>query len=161
MTGGAHDCSQYPGKMRIARREFLKLGAAAALSTLLPLDALRMHTAAADAPLRLPGSRPFPDRPAGVPQPDLAPELANIDHIIIVMMENHSFDNYFGMLPYQVPSRAGQVDGWPSLAADGRPTVTQTDPSHDTYQAFPSPNACQPKDVSQSWNSSHLAYDGG
>src|SRR2546428_13969241 len=26
--------------------------------------------------------------------------LHNVNHIIIVMQENHSFDNYFGVLPY-------------------------------------------------------------
>ena len=26
--------------------------------------------------------------------------LQNVNHIIIVMMENHSFDNYLGVLPY-------------------------------------------------------------
>src|SRR5262252_1721908 len=26
--------------------------------------------------------------------------LQNVNHVIIVMQENHSFDNYFGVLPY-------------------------------------------------------------
>jgi phospholipase C len=148
----------------VRRRDFLKLGAGVALGASLPFDAglgRALTTAAAAGSLRLPSSRPFPDRPAGVPQPDLAPELANIDHIIMVMMENHSFDNYFGMLPWHVASRAGQIDGWPAIEADGRPTTTQTDPSGNTYRAFPLPDACQPRGVSQSWDSSHLAYNGG
>src|SRR5271165_2056128 len=34
-------------------------------------------------------------------QPALADgNLQNVNHIIIVMQENHSFDNYFGVLPY-------------------------------------------------------------
>ncbi len=135
-----------------------------ALGATLPFDgglSRALTAAAAAGSIRLPGSLPFPDRPAGEPQIDLAPELANIDHIIMVMMENHSFDNYFGMLPWHVASRAGQVDGWSALAADGRPTATQTDPSGNTYRAFPLPDACQPLGVSQSWDSSHLAYDGG
>src|ERR1700751_4739704 len=32
------------------------------------------------------------------PNPGLA--LQNLKHIIVVMQENHSFDNYFGVLPY-------------------------------------------------------------
>jgi phospholipase C len=150
--------------MRIARREFLKLGAGAALAATLPFDgtlARSLGLLAASGALRAPGSLPFPDRPVGEPQPDLAPELANIEHIIIVMMENHSFDNYFGMLPYRVAARAGQVDGWPALGGDGVPTTTQTDASGNTYRAFPMPDGCQPKGVSQSWDSSHLAYDDG
>src|SRR6267154_4942813 len=27
-------------------------------------------------------------------------DLTKVNHIIIVMQENHSFDNYFGVLPY-------------------------------------------------------------
>ena len=148
----------------LRRRDFLKLGAGVALGASLPFDAglgTRLTSAAAAGALRQPGSLPFPGRPVGVPQPDLAPELANIDHIIMVMMENHSFDNYFGMLPWHVGARSGQVDGWPSLEADGRPTTTQTDPHGSTFRAFPMPDACQPLGVSQSWDSSHLSYDGG
>ena len=26
--------------------------------------------------------------------------LSKVNHIIVVMQENHSFDNYFGVLPY-------------------------------------------------------------
>ena len=39
-----------------------------------------------------PGERPAPDRPAGT---DLIPQ---IKHIVVLMMENHSYDNYLGML---------------------------------------------------------------
>ena len=42
--------------------------------------------------MREPGSRPFPGRPAGTDS------LPGIDHIVILMKENHSYDNYFGML---------------------------------------------------------------
>src|ERR1700730_1381793 len=44
------------------------------------------------AGLRHPGSRPRPDLAAGT---DLFP---GIEHIVVLMMENHSFDNYFGVL---------------------------------------------------------------
>ncbi|TMB92815.1 MAG: hypothetical protein E6J45_01355, partial [Chloroflexi bacterium] len=86
----------YPWDRRIRRRDFLKLGAGLAAASALPAGLFDVKRALAAGVLRQPGSLPFPNRPAGVPQPDLAPELANIDHIIIVMMENHSFDNYFG-----------------------------------------------------------------
>src|SRR5579863_2478382 len=32
--------------------------------------------------------------------PPAAQGLSKVNHIIVVMMENHSFDNYFGALPY-------------------------------------------------------------
>ena len=38
------------------------------------------------------GERPRPDLPAGA---DLIPQ---IKHIVVLMMENHSYDNYLGTL---------------------------------------------------------------
>jgi phospholipase C len=147
---------------RLRRREFLKLSGGLALAGALPLSfADPLRALAASGALRQPGSLPFPSRPAGVPQPDLAPDLANIDHIIIVMMENHSFDNYFGMLPYRTPALAGKVDGFPAVDSNGVPTVTQFDSRSQPHHAFPMPNACQQGAVSQSWTASHLAYDNG
>ena len=152
-----------PFSARLRRRDLLRLGGAAALAAALPLPGRPLLRAAAATAQRTPGSLPFPARPAGVPAPDLAPELAPIEHIVIVMQENHSFDNYLGMLPYRVPARAGQVDGFPTLGADGVPLVYQTDPKGHTYRAFPLPNGCQAASPgpSQSWDSSHLSYDSG
>src|ERR1700689_919261 len=42
--------------------------------------------------LRQPGSLPFPNLPRGT---DTIPQ---IEHIVVLMMENHSFDNRLGML---------------------------------------------------------------
>ena len=53
------------------------------------------------------GPPPEPSLPAGT---DLLPQ---IKHIVVLMMENHSYDNYLGML-------RGRGDGFP-LGADGRP----------------------------------------
>ena len=44
--------------------------------------------------LRHPDTLPDPSRPAGEPTAAFP-----FDHIVCVMQENHSFDNYFGMLP--------------------------------------------------------------
>ena len=144
-----------PFGARLPRRDFLRIGAATALAASLPLG--RPWRALSDTTgLRAPGSLPFPTRPAGSLNPDLTPELANIDHIIVVMMENHSFDNYFGMLP-QLPGR--HVDGF-TLAADGRPTATQTAPDGTVVRAFPAGTPCQGS-VSQSWVASHEAWDFG
>src|SRR5215469_4044037 len=43
-------------------------------------------------------------------------DLNNVQHIIIVMQENHSFDNYFGVLPY--------APGSPYHAANGSCAAT-------------------------------------
>src|ERR1041384_2961247 len=47
----------------------------------------------------------------GLVQPDGAGGIHKVKHVIIVMQENHSFDNYFGALayapgsPYHTPGR--------------------------------------------------------
>src|ERR1051326_7626411 len=64
--------------------------------------------------LRLPGSRPNPHLAAGTDT------LAGIDHIVVLMLENHSFDNLFGML--------GRGDGF-TLDASGQPTATNPYPA--------------------------------
>ncbi len=56
--------------------------------------------------LRRPGSLPFPHLPAGHPTPG----LEQIEHVVVLMMENHSFDNLLGMVPHQVTGRT-KVDG--------------------------------------------------
>ena len=55
--------------------------------------------------LLAPDSRPYPHLADGT---DTIPQ---IDHVVILMMENHSFDDHFGML--------GRGDGL-TLDADGR-----------------------------------------
>jgi phospholipase C len=148
--------------MWLTRRRFLQgasalaLGAAAAASP-APLAAFDDD----DRPLRKAGSLPFPKRPAGQPQPDLAPELANIDHIVLVMQENHSFDGHLGMLPHRVRSRRN-VDGFPFVGRDGIPLVVQEDAQGQRFRAFPMPNACQLNGhPGQNWVASHVSFDNG
>jgi phospholipase C len=61
--------------------------------------------------LRQPGSLPYPDLPAGT---DTIPQ---VEHIVVLMMENHSYDNRLGML-----WRSG-ADGF-TLGRDRLPTAT-------------------------------------
>src|SRR4051812_18381734 len=78
---------------RLTRRTTLTgaagIAAATALSPYTPL----LNRALA-AGMRAPDSLPDPSRPAGTPDPRLP-----FDHVVVVMQENHSFDNYLGMLP--------------------------------------------------------------
>src|SRR5215469_6353579 len=68
-----------------------------------------------------PGERPDPSRPAGK---DMLPP---IEHIVVLMMENHSFDNYLGML--------GRGDGF-RLDEDGAPEADNPDSSGAMVRAY-------------------------
>jgi phospholipase C len=93
-----------------------------------------------------PGLRPDPSLPEGT---DTMPE---IEHIIVLMMENHSFDNYFGMLD---PSVGFQLH-------DGAPTAANAGTDGQIVRAFHMPSACQAAaEPSQAWNASHTAYANG
>ena len=106
---------------------------------------------AATVGLRKPDSLPDPRRPAGEPTAALP-----FDHIVIVMQENHSFDNYFGMLP-----RRGQpqADGF---TFDPRGAPLNANPlGSGIARVLPAPTPCQPTDVSQAWNATHEEIDRG
>jgi phospholipase C len=105
---------------------------------------------AAAATLRQPGSLPYPHLAAGT---DTIPQ---VEHIVVLMMENHSYDNKLGML-----GRTG-ADGF-TLGAGGLPTAANPYPGGTKVQhAFRMPTTCQPGGApSQTWDASHTAYDGG
>jgi phospholipase C len=97
--------------------------------------------------LRLPGSVPNPALAAGTDT------LPGIEHIVVLMLENHSYDNFFGML--------GRGDGF-TLGTDGVPTATNPYGDGRTQHAFHMPTTCQlPHQPSQEWRTSYLAYNGG
>jgi phospholipase C len=99
--------------------------------------------------LRQPGSLPFPGLPAGV---DTIPQ---IEHIVVLMMENHSYDNRMGML-----LRPG-ADGF-RIGRHGLPTASNPYPDGSIQHAFRMPTTCQlPSKPSQEWTASHNAYDNG
>jgi phospholipase C len=132
---------------RTGLRATAGLVAGAALSSSSPL-----LSSAAAAGLRGPESLPDPGRPAGEPT-DALP----FDHIVIVMMENHSFDNYLGMLPRRGGSAA--IDGF-SFDAPGNPT--NSNPVNGGYITVQrAPSLCQPSGPSQGWTTTHKQIDGG
>ena len=94
------------------------------------------------------GGRPRPDLPEGT---DLLPQ---IKHIVILMMENHSYDNYLGML-------ADRGEGLP-LGPDGTPNVVNYVPNGRGYRAHHMTTTIQRKnDPSQNWHASHIQHAGG
>jgi phospholipase C len=93
-------------------------------------------------------TRPRPDLPPGK---DLIPQ---IKHIVVLMMENHSYDNYLGML-------AGRGEGLP-LAPDGSPRAANTLPNGQLVPAHHFPLTVQAKEnPTQSWRASHIQYGNG
>ena len=118
-----------------------------------PRPAGRLGTAWADQAVRraagvlAPGSRPDLTKPVGA---DLIPQ---VEHIIIYMQENRSFDHYFGML--------GRGDGF-TIGGGGLPTNSNPDSNNQPYLVRPSSSLCDDgHGASQSWNASHISYDGG
>jgi phospholipase C len=101
--------------------------------------------------LKGPGARPSPRLPEGTDT------LPAIDHIVVVMMENHSFDNILGTLRGR-PGR--QVDGL--TLRRGRALNANRDAQGRLVPATRAPTVCQEHgEPSQAWNASHTAYDGG
>jgi len=79
--------------------------------------------------------------------------MPQIDHIVVLMMENHSYDNYLGTL--------GRGDGF-TMGPDGRPTAANPDAAGNLVRAFRMPTTCQQRGrPSQNWNDSHVQWDGG
>ena len=94
-----------------------------------------MTSQAGGAGGRGPGERPFPGRPEGTNT------LPQIDHILVLMMENHSYDNYLGMLGRE---RGGQRRGVGfTVGPRGRPTATNPAPNGGVQHAFRMPTTCQ------------------
>jgi phospholipase C len=154
----------------MSRRRFLAAGAGAAAAGLVipqltgsagvaPSRASRSlgHSTQADfeealavlgrTTLRQPGSLPDPSL---LPGTDTMPE---IEHIVVLMLENHSFDNIFGML--------GRGDGF-KLSSDGLPVASNPYGNGQIQHAFEMPTTCQlPAQPSQEWEASHVQYANG
>ena len=95
-----------------------------------------------------PGSLPHPGLAAGT---DTVPQ---IEHVVVLMMENHSFDDHLGTL--------GRGDGL-TLGKNGKPVNFNPGPDKDYIVSFPLPNTVNPLNsrITQSWDASHLCWDHG
>jgi phospholipase C len=112
------------------------------------------------------------------PQADASPILSRggdniyrVSHVIIVMMENHSFDNYFGALAYAPgspyhASAAGCAEGDHEcvdglscgIDATGSLACANSNQEDDGSRvaAFHEPTRCVSPDLAHSWLQSHL-----
>ena len=100
-------------------------------------------------------------------------DLNKVNHIIIVMQENHSFDNYFGVLPYtpqspyHMPKEAGGactandhrcIDGLFCRQPDGGGELACANANTDgdkVVHLFHNPTRCTDPDLNHSWLGSH------
>jgi phospholipase C len=123
------------GRQRITRRELL-VGAGAGAVALGGALALGGHMgisgAAASAAATLP-----------------PPTSSGIEHVVLLMMENRSFDHFLGWLPGANGRQAG---------------LSYPDPSgaeHSTYPLAPDYQGCSHPDPDHSYSGGRIQYDGG
>jgi phospholipase C len=148
-TGAAREADVAGGA---SRRDLLRAGVGA--GAVLATGAWRHLAGSAGrvtlrSALRQPGSLPYPRLAMGT---DTIPQ---IKHIVVLMMENHSYDNHLGML-----NRSG-ADGF-TLGPDGKPTAQNPYPNGNIQHTFRMPTTCQLSGrPSQTWTNSHIQFARG
>ena len=131
------------------RRELLRYGGSLGVGVAALSGGGLWHAASALA-LKKPDSLPDPTRPAGSPS-----EALPFDHLIVIMIENHSFDNLLGALKHSGQPKAKGLTLKRGVAQNSNPG-----PEGPVY-SFPIPSTAQGDHVSQSWNATHQQIDGG
>jgi phospholipase C len=138
------------GNDRLTRRSFLRYGGAAAAS-ISSAGSMWRAALASGRTLRVPDSLPNPKVPAGSVN-----EALPFDHLVVVMMENHSFDNLLGAL-----SRSGQPHAH-GLHFNRAGQARNENPGPEgSVRSFVIGTTAQSPAVSQTWNATHEQIDGG
>ena len=78
-----------------------------------------------------------------------APQDSGIEHVVVVMMENRSFDHFLGWLPGGDGKQAGLQ------------YVNDKGVTHATYGLAPDFTGCPHADPDHSYNGGRTEYDGG
>src|SRR5260370_10431437 len=86
---------------------------------------------------------------AADPAPLPNPQGSGIEHIVVVMMENRSFDHLLGWLP----GADGKQAGLTYADKDGNP--------HSTYPLAPDYTGCGHNDPEHNYDDDRVAYNGG
>jgi phospholipase C len=137
------------------RRTVLRagLGAAAAAASPFGLSGLRRAGAASSLPtIRQPNTVAYPSLPAGQ-----YTGAFPFDHIVMVMQENHSFDNYLGMLPVRGQPKA---DGFTFNKAEE--PINWNPVGNERMTVFHENGFIGENETgSQSWNDTHLQINHG
>lgn len=153
-------CSQEGGSLdtnRISRRSLLGgavAGAAGAAVALNPSETWALTRGSS----KLPGPGTLPN-PSAAPGTDQLPEISTI---ILLMLENHTYDNLLGMLQ-------GRGDGF--TISNGEPVNSNPWPKNSVIAppgkdavltAFPMPDPCQENGHPyNTWKAGHVSYHGG
>jgi phospholipase C len=142
-----------PDRRLLTRRTLLHRGgsAAAAFAAFSGGGWWRAAELASARRLRVPDSLPDPTRPAGTVDTAMP-----FDHIVVIMMENHSFDNVLGALAH-----AGQPLAQGLRFSRSGAALNSNPGAAGPVRSFAMPSTAQPGPVSQSWNASHTQIDGG
>ncbi len=77
-----------------------------------------------------------------------------IDHVVVLMQENRSFDSYFGQLHFE-----GQPHSMPE--PPGAQNPNPTNPTGPPIHVFSKTQYCEVADLNHSWNGTHQEIDGG
>jgi phospholipase C len=104
---------------------------------------VRLSSAAIVVPFLF-GAGPLNARAAQIP----------IDHVVVLMQENRSFDSYFGNLHFE-----GQPQSLPEPRGAQNPDPTN--PDGPPIHVFAKTQTCEVADLNHSWNGTHQEIDGG
>lgn len=85
---------------------------------------------------------------SAVSMPASSAGIQKINHVIWIIQENHSFDNYFGTFP--------GADGFPPSTC-----LPKLPGSQECVAPFHMPTGAPPCDLDHSWQVAHTAYDNG
>ncbi len=138
----------------VTRRRAISIGTGAIAT--VALGGLPAWARPASARLRQgswPDELPHPNRAIG------EPGLPQIEHVVLLMLENHSTDNVLGMLPHVSATRRG-FDGLPANRR-GVPIASNPDASGRPVRSFALRDVCPADGLTQNWNSSHHQWAAG
>jgi phospholipase C len=86
------------------------------------------------------------DQPQGSPG-----DITKIDHVVVLMQENRSYDDYFSQLHFQGQPQADAESQKPNANPLGGPPI----------HPFLKSNPCEVADLDHSWNGTHNEWNGG
>ncbi len=131
-----------------------------ALPTLPPGGGTLSVTPAATTTYTATATGPGGTTPAQTTVAVTAPgSVQSIDHVIFMLQENHTFDNYFGMLnPYRATNNFNVGDDGKTYNVDGiddkLTTTTNLDDQNNSYSLFKLKSTCV-DDMTSAWISSY------